>query len=162
MCGPAAVPIINMVFTAAAGVQQYESQKAEARYNAAVENDKAKIADAQAEQALELGNIEEERQRARVRAAIGSQRVALAANNIDASSGSALDLIGETAQFGEEDALAIRANAAREAWGYKVGATDARNQAKLTKAAGKNKATASLLSTASDATKQSYNYFGRG
>jgi hypothetical protein len=151
-----------MVFTAAAGVQQYESQKAEARYNAAVENDKAKIADAQAEQALQLGNIEEERQRARVRAAIGSQRVALAANNIDASSGSALDLIGETAQFGEEDALAIRANAAREAWGYKVGANDSRNQAKLTKTAGKNRATATLLNTGAQLGQQGYNYFGKG
>lgn len=86
----------------------------------------------------------------------------MAANNIDSSSGSALDLIGETAQFGEEDALSIRANAAREAWGYKVGANDSRNQAKLTKAAGKNKATATLLSTAAQAGQQGYNYFGRG
>lgn len=162
MCGPAAVPIISMVFTAAAGIQQAESAKAEARYNAAVENDKAKIADAQSQQALQLGSIEEDRQRARVRAAIGSQRVALAANNIDTSSGTALDLIGETAQFGEEDALAIRANAAREAWGYKAGATDARNQAKLTKAAGKNKATASLLNTGAQLGQQGYSYFGGG
>lgn len=162
MCGPAAIPIATMIFTAAAGVQQYESQKAEARYNEAVEKDKARIGDAQAEQALELGNIEEDRQRARVRAAIGSQRVALAANNIDSSSGSALDLIGETAQFGEEDALAIRANAAREAWGYKVGANDSRNQAKLTKAAGKNRGTATLLNTGAQVGQQGYNYFGGG
>jgi hypothetical protein len=162
VCGPAAVPIITLAFTAAAGVQQYESQKAEARYNEAVENDKARIGEAQAEQALQLGNIEEDRQRARVRAAIGSQRVALAANNIDTSSGTALDLIGETAQFGEEDALAIRANAAREAWGYKVGANDSRNQAKLTKAAGKNKSTATLLNTGAQLGSQGYSYFGGG
>jgi hypothetical protein len=40
-------------------------------------------------------------------------------------SGTALDLLGDTAQIGEEDALTIRNNAAREAWGYRNQANEA-------------------------------------
>jgi hypothetical protein len=42
--------------------------------------------------------------------------------------------------MGELDALTIRNNAAREAWGYRVQATNYRQSASLTKMAAKNQA----------------------
>ena len=44
----------------------------------------------------------------------------MAANGVDLSSGSPLDILGDTAMYGELDALTIRSNAEREAYGYRV------------------------------------------
>ena len=90
---------------------------------------------------------------------IGKQRAAFAANNIDSSSGTALDLISETAQFGEEDALAIRANAARDAWGFRTQGMNYRAQGTLARAQARNQGTATLLSTGAQMAGTGYNYF---
>lgn len=162
MCNPAVIPIITMAMTAVGGYQQVQSQKAEARYDAAVAQNNAKVADNQARTELQIGNIEEDQQRRRVRQMLGAQRVALAANNVETTSGSALDLLSETAQFGEEDALTIRANAARRAWGYQVDAGNSRAAAEGTKARAKNQATATYLGTATKLVSQGYDYYGKG
>jgi len=151
---------IAAVFAVAAGYQQAESQKAAARYENAVAKQNADVAETQAKYAQQLGNIEEERQRARVRQMLGKQRATFAANNVDASQGTAVDIMGETAMFGEEDALAIRANAARQAWGFKVDANNSRARGKLALATGKNQATGTYLSTAASVFNSSYQYAG--
>lgn len=163
MCEPTTILAVGaLALGAAGGYVQYKGQKAQAAYNEQVDENNAKVADAQATQALQAGNIEEDRQRARVRQMIGAQRTALAANNVQTSSGTALDLIGETAQMGEDDALTIRANAARDAWGFKSQGVDYRNQATLTKAMGKNAGTATLLSTGASMAGSGYNYYQSG
>jgi hypothetical protein len=43
--------------------------------------------------------------------------------------GSPLDLLGDTAAFGEEDALATRYQSAREAWNYRIQAANQASQA---------------------------------
>ena len=163
MCEPTTVFMgISLALTAIGGYTQYESQKAEGRYNEAVAKNNGAAAETQAQQAEQLGSIDEDRQRARMRQVIGKQRTAFAANNIDSSSGTALDLISETAQFGEEDALAIRANAARDAWGFRTQGMNYRAQGTLARAQARNQGTATLLSTGAQMANTGYNYFGGG
>lgn len=84
----------------------------------------AQVAELQAKDAIARGQDEEQRFRSRVRQAIGNQRADFAAGNIDVNSGSALDVQADSAFLGEMDALTIRTNAAREAWGFEVAAED--------------------------------------
>lgn len=103
----------------AAAQKASNSQGALADYN-------ADIADLQAQDALERGAEEESRLRTQVRGIIGAQRAGQAAGNIDVSYGTAADVQADAAYLGELDALTIRTNARREAWGYKVQAEDLR------------------------------------
>lgn len=82
------------------------------------------LANAQADDALLRGTIEESKYRRQIAQVIGGQKAAFGARNV-AVTGTALDLLGDTAQQGEENALTIRNNAAREAWGYRNQASEA-------------------------------------
>lgn len=105
----------------------------------------ADVADLQARDALERGAEDESRFRTQVRGAIGAQRAGFAAANIDVGFGSAVDVQADAAMLGELDALTIRTNAAREAWGYKVQATDLRKRGEITRKEGLNLAESGRL-----------------
>lgn len=107
-----------------AGRRAAESAAELSDYNAAV-------ADLQAADALERGIEDESRFRSQVRGVIGGQRAAIAAGGTQVDFGSAVDVQADAAFLGELDALQIRTNAAREAWGYKVQAHDYRTRAKI-------------------------------
>lgn len=111
--------------------QVSESEAALTDYNASV-------AALQAQDALERGAEEESRFRTQIRAAIAAQRVGFAAGNIDVSYGSAVDVQGDAAYLGELDALTIRTNAAREAWGFSVQGEDLRRRAAILRQEGRN------------------------
>lgn len=118
--------------------QAAEYQAAVTRNNAIAQDNNAKMAKTQAEDALRRGADEELALRQRVAQTQGAQTAALAARGLDVSSGSALGLISDTEYLGEIDALTIRDNAAREAWGhnrqvqeYQYGATTTRADASL-------------------------------
>lgn len=148
MCDPVSATI---ALTAAAGgtqaLGQYQQSKAES--NMLKQN--ARLADQQARDARAMGAIQEERVRRQVRQAAGAQRAALGANGVDIGSGTALDLQADTAGQGEQDAYLTRANALREAWGFKVQANNYRNQAMLTRKAGKMAAAGTLLGSGAQA-----------
>lgn len=148
--------------TAVALVSAGKAQRQLADYN-------AEVAEMQANDALARGAEEEARHRVNVRRMVGSQRAGLAAQGVDISSGSALDIQADTAQMGELDALTIRANAAREAWGFKVQAVDLRQRgliaeqtgymnAEATRIAGKAGATSTLISGAGKMLAISYGW----
>lgn len=122
--------------------KQAKAAKAEANYEAGIHEQNADIADAQARDATERGKTKEGRFRQDVSRLQGSQRARLAAQGIDIDTGSAGYLQSETAVIGEVDALTIRNNAAREAWGFKMQAVDARSKAQLTRMGGGNRARA--------------------
>lgn len=115
-----------------------ESQAGIADYN-------AQVADLQAADATARGQQEENKFRAGVRGIVGSQRAGIAAGNIDVSSGSAVDVQADSAFLGELDALTIRTNAAREAWGFNVQAQDARLRAAVMRKSGRFAAEAGLV-----------------
>lgn len=129
------------------GYAQYQAAKAQARvmeYNALVYEQNAAIAKQQAQ-------YEAERQAAGMRRLAGKQRVAYLASGVQASGGTALDLMMDTTQQGELDRLAILYAGDIEAVNYKSQAAGARLEAKATKVAGKYRAYATVISGASDA-----------
>lgn len=115
-----------------AGIAQREAAESEAELS----DFNASVADAQAQDAIERGQQDESRYRSGVRDLIGSQRAGFAASGVDIGFGSAVDAQADAAFLGELDALTIRNNAAREAWGYNVQATDLRKRAEITRKAG--------------------------
>lgn len=84
----------------------------------------AQIAEYQARDAEERGRISEKQARRQTEKVIGQQRVSLAGQGVDVNRGSALDVQADAAYLGELDALTIRNNAAKEAWGYRMQARD--------------------------------------
>ena len=114
-----------------------ESQAQLAEYNAAV-------ADLQATDAAIRGDQEAQRFRTRTRALIGEQRAGFAAGNVDVGYGSTVDVQADAAFLGELDALTVRTNAAREAWGYRVEGTDLRKRAEILRKEGANALSAGL------------------
>ena len=119
-----------------------EAGQAAANDQGALADFNASVADLQASDAIARGTEAENRFRAGVRGIIGSQRATIASGNVDVGFGSALDVQGDAAKLGELDALTIRTNAAREAWGYKVQAEDLRRQGAISRKEGVNLAAA--------------------
>lgn len=156
---------------ATAGSQQREAANSQAElsdFNAAV-------AEQQAKDAIQRGTADEQRFRQGVRGIIGSQRAAFAASNVDVGFGSAVDVQADAAFLGELDALTIRTNAAREAWGFSVQAADARKRAEVARKEGVNleaagqvaksaarvAATGTILGGASSLLQTRYGFGGR-
>jgi hypothetical protein len=81
-------------------------------------------------------DIEVGRHRAAARRLKGAQRASMAAQGLDLASGSAAAIQEETEFLSELDALTIKNDAAREAWGYRVAAWDARGRAALARMGG--------------------------
>ena len=65
---------------------------------------------------------------------VSLQRAAAGASGVDASSGTAVDVMSDTAAMAELDALTAANNAAREAWGYQVQGYQYLQQAKYSQA----------------------------
>lgn len=112
-----------------AGARVSESEAQLAEYNAG-------IADLQATDAIATGALEESKFRTGVRGLIGEQRAAFAGSGVDVGFGSAVDVQADTAFLGELDALQIRTNARRAAWGFQVQAIDLRKRAKIAREGG--------------------------
>lgn len=148
MCEPTTLLAAATLATGAVGaVGQYQA----GQFQEAVANQNAKVQEMQATDALQRGADEETRQRKRVRQLLGQQRVAMGANNVVLSSGSPLDILADTARLGEEDAITIRNNARREAWGYRVGAQSSRAQGRVSALEGRYGAASTLLTAGTSA-----------
>lgn len=96
---------------AAAGAQQ--------GYLAQLARQRRQLAEQQARDAVLRGQAAEQKQRDLTAQRIGTQTAALAAQGTDLE-GSPTDILGDTARAGEQDALTIRTNAAREAWAHEM------------------------------------------
>jgi len=119
-------------------IQQGQAANQAARYNAQVAQMNAQLAEERARDALERGREEEQKHRRQTAQTIGKQQVAMAANGLDLSFGSPLDLIVDTAVMGELDALTIKKNAYREERDHRQQANNYRAEAGMQLAAGKN------------------------
>lgn len=120
------------------------AQKAAADDQAELIDFNAHIADEQAKDAEERGQIEEARLRQGTTLQVASTRAGYAGQNIDIFSGSALQTQADQVFMGELDAHTIKTNTAREAWGYKVQGYDLRKQAEIRRKEGINAAAAGV------------------
>ncbi|MBD1412793.1 hypothetical protein NUJ30_08765 [Burkholderia contaminans] len=148
----AALAEISIAMTAvSAGVAAYgaikqgQAQSAALQYQAQVAANNQKIANQYAQQAIADGENKVAAKQQQTAQMIGAQRAAMAANGIDLDSGSPLRLQQDTAKLGNVDALTIRNNAAREAYGYQVQGLSYGQQAQLDEAGASNAVTAGNL-----------------
>lgn len=126
-------------------VGQARALRAQGRYESRAARLNAEMAGRQAEDALRRGGLEEAAQRRRARSLAGTQRVALAAQGIDLSEGSSGDILRETTALGALDALTIRNNAFREAFGYRVAASEATSRARMARISSRAQARSTLI-----------------
>lgn len=120
MCVAAALPMVAMALSAYSAYSGAQNQKAALGYQAKVAENNATLASYQATDALERGDRAAADVRRKYSGLMGAQRASLAARGLDITDGSANASLQDTAYFGELDENTTRANAAREAWGYKV------------------------------------------
>lgn len=112
---------------AANGVGAYygaKSQKSSLEFQAQMDDINARLAESSAQTILFQGQREEQRSRLQTAQMKSAQRVALAANGVDLTEGSAAEILTSTDVLGEVDANTIHANAVRAAWGQRTQATN--------------------------------------
>lgn len=138
-----------MILTAGQATTGFISQRkqasatlAQGRYAQAQFNTNADIEREQAQAASDAGFMKETQSRIATRRLEGAQRAGAAAGGINTDSGSAEQVRESTAELGELDALTIRYNAAREAWGHDVQAADFVNRGAYAMTAARNQASA--------------------
>ena len=126
-------------------IQQGRAASASANYNAQVAANNAKIAQQNATWAGQAGEAQAAASEAKTRAAVGATQAAQGASGVDVNSGSASDVRASQAEIGMLDALTIRSNAARQAYGYQTQSASDTAQSKLDKSQAKNDSTAGLI-----------------
>jgi hypothetical protein len=162
MCEPTTILMAtSLAMTAVGGITQARAQSAAgqaqadaAKYQAQVAKNNSIMAERAAQDALARGAAAEAQQRARGRLVMGSQKTKFAANGIDLASETVEDVAASQGGLNELDALTVRENAAREAYGFRVEGSNYSSQADLLrsqaqgyKAAGQGAAVGTLLST---------------
>lgn len=140
MCAPWVIPL------AAGALQAFGQAKQGQEANATGERN-ARLGELQAQDTLARGNIDEERYLRYVAQVTGGQKAAFGQRNVKRS-GTAIDLLADTEQVGGENALTIRNDAAREAWGLRVGAADDRRYGRAARPQSQYAAGGSLLTGA--------------
>lgn len=102
-----------------AQAQAASAAQAQAVYQSQVARQNEELMRRQAADATQRGQVAEENRRRLTAQQLGQQTAALAGQGTDLE-GSPTDILGDTRAAGELDAQTIRANAAREAYGYQV------------------------------------------
>ena len=137
--------VVSVVATAAStalgvvsSVQQGKAAQAQANYQAEINRRNAAKAQANADDKRQEGIEEARMTRLKTAQKIGLQQASLAANGVDVSEGTALDMIEDTSAMGELDALTTRYNYEKQAVAYEEQAGNFNNQANLDIFAGQN------------------------
>ena len=134
-------------------VQQGKAAQAQMNYQAQVERRNARIAQQNADQKRQEGIEESRLQRIKNLQKVGSQQAALAANGVDVSEGTALDIIEDTAAMGELDALTTRYNYETQALAYEQQRDNYNNQANLDVISGQNAYRAGMINAVGEGFK---------
>lgn len=150
--GLAAIGIASLAMTVASTAasaysakQQASAEDAADSYKATVAKNNQIVANQYAAQATADGENQVAAKQQQTAQMIGGERASMAANGVDLDSGSALRIQGDTAKLGEVDALTIRNNAARAAYGYELQGLSYGQQATLDESAASNASTAGNL-----------------
>jgi len=119
---------------------QYQTGTANAAaagYNSAIAGENAKFSEQRAEWAAELGDQEAGISQLKTRAGVAAIKTNQGASGVDINSGSSVAVRDSARVLGMMDAMTIRSNAAREAYGYKMDALNNRAQSELSIQKGK-------------------------
>lgn len=155
---------VSMLATAVSGAMQANAENEAGKDNQAIAEWNASVAIMQSADALERGRTAEGRQRVQTRQLQGAQRAALAAQGIEIND--ATDSAGQiqldTQRQGELDALTIRNNAFREAWGFQVEAQNQTQQGELARKRGLSQARGTLITTGANLVNQTVGFAKMG
>jgi hypothetical protein len=130
-------------------LEQGQAAASAAKYNAAVAAANAKVAGRNAAIAGMSGSAQAAMSSQKTRAMVGALAANEAAGNIDVNRGSAVDTRASAQSLGELDALTIRSNAAREAYGYQTQQASLEAESNLSRVQASNDLTAGYISGAS-------------
>ena len=109
------------------------SQKSQGEYEVGQYLFNAAISDMLAQESIEIGNKRAAKIKQIAGQIIGKQRASFAGQNVDVSTGSAIELQEDTRRQSTLDALETQNNAWKQAWGYQIKALDQRTQAEFKK-----------------------------
>ncbi len=129
----------------AGAYSQSQALEMQANYQKTQSEMNAKLADMQAEDAIKRGNKAAGQVKQQAKRMQGAQRAALAAQGIDIDSGSAAEIQENTEVLSAMDAMQVKNNAWKEAWGFKVQALNTRAEGSWAQAAGQAAARNTLL-----------------
>jgi len=139
-----------------------QSQKSALNYQADIADINARMAEQSAQAELLRG--EREYQAVRIKSANqkSKQRVALAANGVDLSQGTAVEVQTSNDVMGEIDANTVQSNAIRAAWGHRIQGTNMQNEALMKRASASsiNPEMAAFSTLVSEGAKLGQSYLG--
>ena len=124
-----ATAVLGTATTVHSQVQAGKQQKKMADYNSQLSKRDAELAEIKANEALAQGQKDQEKARLEYKARRGQMAAKFGASNVALDSGSALNMLADTTEAGELDALDIGAKAERQSQDYLRAAEDARNKA---------------------------------
>lgn len=130
-------------------VQASNAASASAKANAQIAENNQQIATNNANAAVQAGNQQAAMSQAKTRASVGAIKASQAAAGIDVNSGTDVDVRSSAADLGELDAINIRGNAAKTAYGYQAQGTSFENTANLDTAQAANATTAGAIGAGS-------------
>lgn len=135
-----AVPVMiaSAVVAAYGAYEEGQAQKGMYQYQAGVARNNSIIASYNAQNATQVGSVLENTKRQQTAQTMATYRAKAGGAGVDLQSGSPLNVQGDIAGLGELDALTIRHNAAREAWGYNVAGQSYAAQAGADETASRN------------------------
>ena len=116
---------------AISSITQGNAASENAQFQSEIAKQNQKIGNMNAQQATQVGEAQTEQQQQKTRATVGAIQAAQGASGIDVNSGSAVDVRSSASELGELDALTIRSNAARTAYGFEVNAQNQGAEAEL-------------------------------
>lgn len=125
MCGPAAVlPLIiaSAAVTAGGKVMSGIGQSNQYKYQASIDDQNARLANSQAQDAILNTNLEAQRRRREQSQGDGQRLAAMAANGVDLNFGSAVDVQRDAAMIAGEDVAQIYKGGNEKARGYEINA----------------------------------------
>lgn len=143
---------LSVVALAAAGTQAYgqwysaKATSASEKYNAQVAEQNAGIATQKAQWAAQEGEQNASLSEQQSRAKLGAITANQGASGVSVDSGSSADVRSSAQQAGMLDALTIRSNAAREAYGYQTQSTSDIGQSELDRSSAGNAQTGGAIS----------------
>jgi 23S rRNA pseudoU1915 N3-methylase RlmH len=163
MCYVAAIPyIIAAVGTAASVAETVHANNQAAQYQQDVADQNVKLDKQQANNALAEGSYQADQARIRGQLQKGAQVAALAANNVDITTGSAADILGDTAMFTEQDKRQAQINGAAKAYGYDIDALNQQGNGQFAQWQADTNNTAAMIKGASSIAGSAYGAYGAG
>lgn len=135
---PLIVMGISAAVTAYGQHKQAQAQANANKFNAQVADQNAALAHQNAVWQTEEGEQQVANSEMKTAAQLGGIKTFQAASGVDVNSGSAVDVENSARTIGKLDALTVRSNAARAAYGMQVEETSHKNEAILDRYAGSN------------------------